>query len=98
MAAILNLANYGAGVYGTARYGKYNVQIGGVAGLTNLDARPSNDMRFVAFSDQIVRAIYAGTKVFVDGSLHATLTNVGDTTTVSIGNQSGNTRPSKSSM
>ena len=95
MAATLNLANYGAGVYGTAKYGQYNVKPSGIAALTNLDARPSNDMRFVAFSDQIVRAIYAGTKVYVDGSLHATLTNVGDTTTVSIGNQSGNTRPSK---
>ena len=95
MAATLNQANYGTGVYGTARYGQYNVKPSGVAGLSNLDARPSNDMRFVAFSDQIVRAIYAGTKVYVDGSLHATLTNVGDTTTVSIGNQSGNTRPSK---
>jgi len=95
MAATLNQANYGTGVYGTAKYGQYIVKPSGVAGLTNLDARPSNDMRFVAFSDQIIRAIYAGTKVYVDGSLHATLTNVGDTTTVSIGNQSGNTRPSK---
>ena len=95
MAATLNLANYGAGVYGTAKYGQYNVKPSGIAALTNLDARPSNDMRFVAFSDQIVRAIYAGTKVYVDGSLQATLASVGDTTTVSIGNQSGNTRPSK---
>lgn len=80
-----NINGWSRGTWSEGAWGQpLPVQVTGVQAVGNPDPRASSDMRYVAFSNQIVRALYAGTKVYVDGSLSTTLASVGDTTTVNV--------------
>jgi hypothetical protein len=92
MAATLNQANYGTGVYGTAKYGQYEVTLdNGVEARSNQDLGGATHAEYFVPSDTdnpnlTVIAYEDSTTVYADGVSQGTITSAGGTLTITAAN------------
>ena len=92
MAATLNQANYGTGVYGTAKYGQYEVTLdNGVEARGNQDLGGATNAEYFVPSDVdnpnlTVIAYEDSTTVYADGVSQGTITSAGGTLTITAAN------------